>query len=90
MAKPKPTQQALDAGSTTMPPDAPSVDAVQHGAMKVRASVPRRYRGGIAFGIEPVIIPAGTLTAEQLEAIVNDPCLGIVDASPGKDAAPET
>ncbi|CAM5398389.1 hypothetical protein AFEL58S_01995 [Afipia felis] len=101
-SKPKTTQQAPDNAATT-PPNAPSKDnadggvankpeerpagAVSHPALKVRASVPRRYRGGIAFGAEPVVIPAGTLTAEQLQAIVNDPCLGVAEVRDGEKTA---
>ena len=89
----KTSQQAENSGT---PPDASKqaerpAGAVDHPALKVRASVPRRHRAGLAFGNEPVIIPASTLTAEQMEAIVNDPFLGVSEASPGKkDAETET
>lgn len=57
---------------------------VQHPALKVKASLPRRYRAGLAFGSEPVTIEAGTLTGDQLQAIISDPFLGFTEVADEK------
>jgi hypothetical protein len=57
---------------------------VQHPALRVKASLPRRYRAGLAFGAEPVTIEAGTLTEEQLKAVVSDPFLGVTELADEK------
>lgn len=77
-SKAKTTQQAPDT-SGELQPDGEANAVRLHPPLAVRASVPRRYRGGIAFGAEPVVIPASTLTVEQLQAIVDDPFLGVVE-----------
>lgn len=60
---------------------------VPHPPLKVKASVPRRYRGGLAFGAEPVTIDAGTLTEDQLKAIISDPFLGVTELADEKKKA---
>lgn len=55
--------------------------------IKVKASLPRRYRIGRAFGTEPVTIPAGELTQEDFEALLADPYLAVtVDARAKADS----
>lgn len=43
----------------------------------VKASLPRRYRIGRAFGTEPVTIAAGELTREDFETVMADPYLAV-------------
>lgn len=60
---------------------------VPHPPLKVKASLPRRYRGGLAFSAEPVTIEAGTLNEDQLKAIVSDPFLGVTELADEKKKA---
>lgn len=56
--------------------------------VRVRASLPRRYRVGRAFGTEPVTIAAGELTREDFETLMADPYLAVtvVDAKAQADS----
>lgn len=45
----------------------------------VKASLPRRFRAGRAFGTEPVTISAGELTEEEFGLILSDPYLAVTE-----------
>lgn len=62
------------------------VDALDHPALSVKASIPRRHRAGLAFGSLPTVVPAGTLTREQMEAILADPYLAVAEVKPAEPA----
>lgn len=74
----KPAAQPATPPSAT---DAGETHAVPHPALVVKASLPRRHRAGRAFGPHPVTIEAGTLTARELKAIMDDPYLGVSEAA---------
>lgn len=53
--------------------------------VRTKSGVDRRYRAGLAFSAEPIMLPVGELSQEQLDAIEADPLLMEVDA-PAADA----
>jgi hypothetical protein len=54
--------------------------------VRTKSGVARRFRAGLAFSAEPIMLPVGELSQEQLDAIEADPLLMEVDA-PVADAA---
>jgi hypothetical protein len=61
-----------------------SADAIW---VRTKSGVTRRYRAGLEFSAEPIMLPVGELSQEQLDAIEADPLLMQVDA-PAAEAEP--